>query len=301
MSYNSTSAPPLRFTRSNAARPRDLTVPRPASSAETSVDEDTADRLLVNGFSVPASPSASQPGAVTYARPTSSAFDSQSRSPSLSSSYTPPSRHLTSTPHSLQHSIATNLDPDFGPPSVALLRDRSAPPNLRPGSSGRSTTSHSYGNPFVDQTELRKFPLTTEKQPSEWPINSQETPSKKKGKAKKVLISLFLILLLLSAAMIPVGFFVLKPIFSKKASSSSSSSSSNDGSSDDSPSSDGPGQPNSQNGSVPVNIPPSAVGTVLDSSEWLDKTDFNLTYTNATVGGLSIMVRILQSFVEMDL
>ncbi|KKK18986.1 hypothetical protein ARAM_001486 [Aspergillus rambellii] len=36
-------------------------------------------------------------------------------------------------------------------------------------------------------------------------------------------------------------------------------------------------------------IPESARGTVLDPWTWYDTTDFNVTYTNATVGGLSIM------------
>jgi hypothetical protein len=300
MSYNYLNAPPPRFTRSDVARPRDLIVPRRTSSAETSIDEDTADQLLVNGFSVPASPNASQPGTITYARPTSSAFDSQSRSPSLvSSSLAPPSRHLTSTPHSLQSSIATNMDPDPGPPSMALLRDRSTPHSLRPGSAKDSIVSNARGNPFVDPAERRGFPFA-EKQPSSWPIDSQEKPTKRKGTVWKVLISIFLILLLLSAAMIPVGFFVLKPIFSKKDSSSSNSSPSNDSPPDGSPSNNGSAPASPQTGS-PVSIPPSAVGTVLDSSKWLDKTDFNLTYTNATVGGLSVMVRTLQPFVEMDL
>lgn len=306
MSYYSSN----RSTRSNVARPRNLTVPRRTSSAETSIDEDTADQLLINGFSVPASPSTSQPGTITYARPTSSAFDSQSRSPSLaSSSYAPPSRHLTSTPHSLQHSVATNLDPDPGPPSMALLRDRSIPYALRPGSAGGSvggsaggsTMSNAHGNSFIDPNERRDFPFAAEKQPSVWPTDSQKSPTKRKGKVWKVLISLLLILFLLSAAMIPVGFFVLKPIFNKKASSPSSPSPSNNGSSDSSPPSDGSAAPpSSQNGS-PVTIPPSADGSVLDSSKWLDKTDFNLTYTNAAVGGLSVMVRALQSFDKMDL
>lgn len=36
-------------------------------------------------------------------------------------------------------------------------------------------------------------------------------------------------------------------------------------------------------------IPESARGTVLDPFSWYDTTDFNVTYTNDTVGGLSIM------------
>ncbi|KAH0064358.1 hypothetical protein KCU96_g19568, partial [Aureobasidium melanogenum] len=36
-------------------------------------------------------------------------------------------------------------------------------------------------------------------------------------------------------------------------------------------------------------IPKEAQGTILDPFTWYDTTDFNVTYTAATVGGLSIM------------
>ena len=36
-------------------------------------------------------------------------------------------------------------------------------------------------------------------------------------------------------------------------------------------------------------IPTSAKGTILDPFTWYDTTDFNITYTNATVGGLPVM------------
>ncbi|KAL9050720.1 MAG: hypothetical protein Q9162_006460 [Coniocarpon cinnabarinum] len=39
----------------------------------------------------------------------------------------------------------------------------------------------------------------------------------------------------------------------------------------------------------PDTIPEAAKGTYLDPFTWFDTTDFNLTYTNDTVGGLSIM------------
>lgn len=38
-----------------------------------------------------------------------------------------------------------------------------------------------------------------------------------------------------------------------------------------------------------TSIPESAKGTYTDISTWLDTTDFNCTYTNQTVGGLSVM------------
>ena len=43
------------------------------------------------------------------------------------------------------------------------------------------------------------------------------------------------------------------------------------------------------NGVSESSIPSSAQGTVLDPFTWYDTTDFNVTYTDATVGGLSIM------------
>src|SRR6185437_13165895 len=36
-------------------------------------------------------------------------------------------------------------------------------------------------------------------------------------------------------------------------------------------------------------IPPAARGTYLDPFTWYDTTDFNVTYTNQTVGGLPVM------------
>jgi glucan 1,3-beta-glucosidase len=43
------------------------------------------------------------------------------------------------------------------------------------------------------------------------------------------------------------------------------------------------------NGISPSSIPASAKGGYLDPFSWYDTTDFNVTYTDATVGGLSIM------------
>jgi glucan 1,3-beta-glucosidase len=51
----------------------------------------------------------------------------------------------------------------------------------------------------------------------------------------------------------------------------------------------GLGHSNSLNDMDPNSIPASARGTYLDPFTWLDVTDFNLTYTNATVGDLPIM------------
>lgn len=90
-----------------------------------------------------------------------------------------------------------------------------------------------------------------------------------KRKAMICVIAAFIVVL--AAILIPVGLLVIKP-----------KNNSND-------SSNGIESPTTTDPST-LGIPPSAVGTVLDSTKWLDWTDFNVTYTNATVGGLSIMV-----------
>jgi glucan 1,3-beta-glucosidase len=87
-----------------------------------------------------------------------------------------------------------------------------------------------------------------------------------------------LALLLLAIVLIPIGLLVIKPKSSSQASSSASNPSNVPNMSD--PSS--------------LGIPASAIGTVLDSTKWLDWTDFNVTYTGTTVGGLSVMVRYLK-------
>src|ERR1700730_7740858 len=59
---------------------------RSTSSADTSIDEDTADQLLADYFIVPPSSVTSRSGAISYARPTSAAFEPQRRTPSFASS-----------------------------------------------------------------------------------------------------------------------------------------------------------------------------------------------------------------------
>lgn len=91
-----------------------------------------------------------------------------------------------------------------------------------------------------------------------------------------------ILLVVLLAIFIPVG-VVVGNNSSKKSNDGSSSSSSSSGSS------------SSGSGSTPSNkcdsgsIPPSAKGTYTDISTWLDTADFNCTYTEETVGGLSVM------------
>ena len=86
-----------------------------------------------------------------------------------------------------------------------------------------------------------------------------------------------MLVLLLAAILIPVGILVIKPESHKMTSNSGD------------PSNGGLTAPGNQDPSS-LGIPQSAVGTVLDSTKWLDWTDFNVTYTDATVGGLSLMV-----------
>ncbi|CAN6663182.1 hypothetical protein TRVA0_034S01662 [Trichomonascus vanleenenianus] len=95
-----------------------------------------------------------------------------------------------------------------------------------------------------------------------------------KWKRKKVFIPLILIALLivLAAVFIPLGLLVFKK---NDDNSGSNSSNSNNGSLAGSSSDKG--------------TPSWAKGTYLDISTWMDTHDFNTTFTNATVGGLSIM------------
>jgi glucan 1,3-beta-glucosidase len=70
-------------------------------------------------------------------------------------------------------------------------------------------------------------------------------------------------------------------VVSQKKSTKSSSSSS--------PSSTGTPSNSNLNGISESSIPAAAKGTYLDPFSWYDTTDFNVTYTNYTVGGLPIM------------
>lgn len=79
------------------------------------------------------------------------------------------------------------------------------------------------------------------------------------------------LLVLLLVILIPVGVVLGR----KKGGSSSSSAS--------------PPSNSNLNGVSQNDIPPAARGTVLDPFTWYDTKDFNVTYTNDTVGGLSIM------------
>lgn len=96
---------------------------------------------------------------------------------------------------------------------------------------------------------------------------------------KKLWWFLGLIVLLL-VILIPLG-VVVSNNSNKKSSSSSTSSSSS------SPTDSAPSGP--RNDCDSSSIPESAKGTYTDITTWLDTTDFNCTYTEETVGGLSVM------------
>jgi hypothetical protein len=244
---------------------------RPSSSAETSIDEDTANQLLADDFSVPASPKASYPKTMTFARPTSSAFDPQRHNSCMGSSQTSPIAPppITRSQHS---SRIISSEPETGHPTTNIPREHSTLPLLRPGSAVNSINSF-YGNPFVDPIEPIDFTSIAEKGLSALLLNNRESSARPTRSKKKLVLFLLLTLIgLLTVILIPVGLRVVKR-------TSSHTTDSNNGLT--SPDTHGPSA---------LGIPQSAVGTVLDSTKWLDWTDFNVTYTGATVGGLSLVV-----------
>ncbi|SLM39801.1 Glycoside hydrolase, superfamily [Lasallia pustulata] len=93
---------------------------------------------------------------------------------------------------------------------------------------------------------------------------------RKFGRGTWLLIGLVVLLLII---LIPVGVVVA----GKNKSGSSS------------PSTSGTPSNSNLNGINANDIPPAAKGSILDPFTWHDTTDFNVTYTNATVGGLPIM------------
>jgi len=281
-------------------RNRDPSPQRPASSAGTSIDEDLADQLLADDFIVPNSPIPSRSGTMSYARPTSSAFDSQRRPPSLGSSHGQPVPPMSLPPrnsHSRQPSVATNntnLESDSRPHSTALLGGGSAAAAAAEISrhySAADSIGSTYANPFVDPTEAapiqeaeKSEPVSepvSEKNERAWPLAGEATPTRRSWtKRKSIICVIVAFIVVLAAILIPVGLLVIKPENKSNVSSS-----------------DGIKSPSTTDPSS-LGIPPSAVGTVLDSTKWLDWTDFNVTYTNATVGGLSIMVHPREDFTK---
>jgi hypothetical protein len=130
----------------------------------------------------------------------------------------------------------------------------------------------------VDPIEPVLTSEISEKPTVAWPEAKKEQqpapPEAKDRKPRKRLIIFILlaVIIVLAIVLIPVGLLVIK---------SKGSSSTDDGI-----------EPPRTTDAAALGIPPSADGTVLDSTKWLDWTDFNVTYTNATVGGLSVMVSL---------
>lgn len=104
---------------------------------------------------------------------------------------------------------------------------------------------------------------------------SYDEEARRRKRKRWICIGVGVVLLILVIA-IPVGISVSK--------------SGNGGSSTSSPTSDTSQPSNSNlNGIKQSSIPASAKGTYLDPFDWYDTTDFNVTYTDATVGGLYVM------------
>lgn len=104
---------------------------------------------------------------------------------------------------------------------------------------------------------------------------------RKKKKWKKILIGVAVVIVILAIA-IPVGVVVGGKNSDDDDSSSGSGSSSS--------SSDSSKPANSNLDSISEDdIPESAKGTELDPFSWYDTYDFNVTYTDETVGGLPVM------------
>ncbi|KAL5318604.1 hypothetical protein ACEPPN_013667 [Leptodophora sp. 'Broadleaf-Isolate-01'] len=104
--------------------------------------------------------------------------------------------------------------------------------------------------------------------------DSEEGGGKKKRLWLWIGIALVIIIIIIVVAVV---------VSQKNSSNSSSTSSSTSSSSDSKPSN------SNLNGVSESDIPAEAKGTDLDPFSWYDTTDFNVTYTAITVGGLPIM------------
>jgi hypothetical protein len=274
-------------------------VRRPSSSAETSIDEDTADQLFADDFIVPATMAASRPGASAYysrSSPTSP-YDFERRTPSVTSSSQ--GRTLVNPQYSRnrgsQFSMSTT-ERDSYPPSVTVPLATPALPTAS-NYSLPDSLEEANADPFRDPPEitdatpdiaprevptLAPIPVISEKRPSFNPQTADNAPPGKAPRKRRAIVCIIIaiVLVILVAVLVPVGLLVIKPKSSNNSSAPASTSSS---------STPGLTKPDGRSPSS-LGIPDSAIGTVLDSTKWLDWTDFNVTYTNATVGGLSLMV-----------
>jgi len=270
---------------------RDLRVDtRRANSSETSIDADTANHLLVNNGASPLQ--SGTRGARSYANPTAFAFYSYPQSHSLNSSQSPQQRVRTPDTSYSHRSSGKDSEQVY-----TSTHGMDAPRWTAPFVHHDSTVDLIL-DAYENNGPLPHALSTSEKR------GARSQPKKSKTRRGTIIIFLLLAFVLAAAgAMIPVGFLVLKPMFDKSSPNKASTANdniSNNTSNSTSTATSNPTIANSPNNtsSTPddhdpatLGIPPSANGTVLDSTKWLDWTDFNLTYTNATVGGLSIMVR----------
>ncbi|THY90994.1 glycoside hydrolase [Aureobasidium pullulans] len=108
-------------------------------------------------------------------------------------------------------------------------------------------------------------------------VESEEDEARRRKRRRIGIIGIVILVIL--AIVIPVGVVL---------SNKSKSSSSTDSTSDTTTSSSQPSNKN-LNGMSESDIPKEAQGTYLDPFTWYDTTDFNVTYTAATIGGLSVM------------
>jgi hypothetical protein len=220
---------------------------------------------------------------MNYARPTSSAFDPQRRTPSFASSQQRLSVAPIPPPRHYQTSINTNTERDSIPPSIVAVPDTPSA-DVRNNEANADPIFAADANPFSDPPELANFTPVAEKEVAPWPVEPTAEPTqRRKWTGKKLCFVLVpIVLLILIIVLVPVGLLVLKPKNNSQTQSSTTNSSNTDGLT----------SPDNRDPSS-LGIPQSALGTVLDSTKWLDWTDFNITYTSATVGGLSLMVRQL--------
>jgi len=266
---------------------------RPSSSAETSIDEDTGDQLLADDFVFNTSPLPSRQGTMNFPRPTSSAFENHPRrSASIASSHvtqkSPVLSPVIPIRHSQQPSLDDSMEPTSAHPSFSPIEPSPPLHQVSPRQPSEPTLNPAE-NPFVDPTEN-----TASIPPPEKPL--QQDPeirppgNRRIWTKKRIICAIIFLIVILVVVLVPVGVLVIKP---KSSGSSSNGSSSNPLTQQGIPAGNGLAEPSTSDPSV-LGIPPSAVGTVLDSTKWLDWTDFNVTYTNATVGGLSLMVTLPQ-------
>lgn len=138
---------------------------------------------------------------------------------------------------------------------------------LERGGGGRGGRYYSDKEEFRD--DVREGPSSS--------VLSAEDDERKRKRKRNILIGVAILIILL-AIIIPVAVVV-----SKKKGSSSTTDTGGATSSSSKPS-------NSNLDSISEDdIPQAAQGTILDPFTWYDTLDFNVTYTAATVGGLSIM------------